>query len=115
MAEYFMKNVFLLLTPQSVDPAHPFPYMSNLSLNIGLTAERHADHEHTGALISGEFSTDDAVRFVRIKVPPLCPRLVAGERRRAKICSVGRIDRSEHSSSLCQRAPEQGLHVSRHA
>jgi polyphosphate kinase len=76
MAEYFMKNVFLLLTPQSVDPAHPFPYMSNLSLNIGLTAERHADHERTGALISGEFSTDDAVRFVRIKVPPLCPRLV---------------------------------------
>jgi polyphosphate kinase len=84
MAEYFMKNVFLLLTPQSVDPAHPFPYMSNLSLNIGLTAERHADHEHTGALISGEFTTDDTVRFVRIKVPPLCPRLVAvreGEQR----------------------------------
>ena len=84
MAEYFMKNVFLLLTPQSVDPAHPFPYMSNLSLNIGLTAERHADHEHTGALLSGEFTTDDTVRFVRIKVPPLCPRLVAvkeGEQR----------------------------------
>ena len=76
MAEYFMKNVFLLLTPQSVDPAHPFPYMSNLSLNIGLTAERHADHEHTGALISGEFASDEHVRFVRIKVPPLCPRLV---------------------------------------
>jgi len=84
MAEYFMKDVFLLLTPQSVDPAHPFPYMSNLSLNIGLTAERHADHEHTGALISSEFSTDETVRFVRIKVPPLCPRLVAvkeGEQR----------------------------------
>ncbi|HEY8203626.1 MAG TPA: polyphosphate kinase 1 [Pyrinomonadaceae bacterium] len=76
LAEYFMKNVFLMLTPQSVDPAHPFPYMSNLSLNIGLTAERHADHIHTGALISGEFSTDDTVRFVRIKVPPLCPRLI---------------------------------------
>jgi len=76
MAEYFMKNVFLMLTPQAVDPAHPFPYMSNLSLNIGLTAERHADHERTGALLSGEFSTDDTIRFVRIKVPPLCPRLV---------------------------------------
>jgi polyphosphate kinase len=76
MAEYFIKDVFLLLTPQSVDPSHPFPYMSNLSLNIGLTAERHADHEHTGALISGEFSSDEHVRFVRIKVPPLCPRLV---------------------------------------
>src|SRR6185295_14875953 len=79
LAEYFMKNVFLMLTPQAVDPAHPFPYMSNLSLNIGLTAERHADHAHTGALISAEFATDDAVRFVRIKVPPLCPRLVAAK------------------------------------
>src|SRR6185503_8244783 len=76
LAEYFKKNVFLMLTPQAVDPAHPFPYMSNLSLNIGLTAERHADHAHTGALISGEFATDETVRFVRIKVPPLCPRLV---------------------------------------
>lgn len=76
MAEYFMKNVFLMLTPQSVDPSHPFPYMSNLSLNIGLTAERHADHAHTGALISGEFSQEETVRFVRIKVPPLCPRLI---------------------------------------
>ena len=76
LADYFMKNVFLVLTPQAVDPAHPFPYMSNLSLNIGLTAERHADHAHTGALISAEFATEDTVRFVRIKVPPLCPRLV---------------------------------------
>lgn len=76
LAEYFMKNVFLMLTPQAVDPAHPFPYMSNLSLNIGLTAERHADHAHTGALISGEAAQEETVRFVRIKVPPLCPRLI---------------------------------------
>lgn len=76
LAEYFKKNVFLMLTPQAVDPAHPFPYMSNLSLNIGLTAERHEDHAHTGALISREFATEDTVRFVRIKVPPLCPRLI---------------------------------------
>lgn len=57
---YFTKNVFLVLTPQSVDPAHPFPYISNLSLNIGLTVERDADE----------------IRFVRIKVPPAIPRLV---------------------------------------
>jgi polyphosphate kinase len=79
LAVYFKKNVFLMLTPQAVDPAHPFPYMSNLSLNIGLTAERHADHAHTGALISGEFATEETVRFVRIKVPPLCPRLIPVE------------------------------------
>ena len=60
LAKYFTKNIFLVLTPQSVDPAHPFPYMSNLSLNIGLTVQR------------GE----DEIRFVRIKVPPVIPRLL---------------------------------------
>ncbi|HWP53100.1 MAG TPA: polyphosphate kinase 1, partial [Pyrinomonadaceae bacterium] len=60
LAKYFTKNIFLVLTPQSVDPAHPFPYMSNLSLNIGLTVGR------------GE----DEIRFVRIKVPPVIPRLL---------------------------------------
>lgn len=60
LARYFTKNIFLVLTPQSVDPAHPFPYMSNLSLNIGLTVERG----------------DDEIRFVRIKVPPVIPRLL---------------------------------------
>jgi polyphosphate kinase len=97
MAEYFMKNVFLLLTPQSVDPAHPFPYMSNLSLNIGLTAERHADHERTGALISAEFATDDTVRFVRIKVPPLCPRLVP-------------VKEGEHRFVLLEELIEANIH-----
>ena len=68
LADYFKKNVFLILTPQAVDPSHPFPYMSNLSLNIGLTVE----HDRTV-----EDPDDEAtVRFVRIKVPPLTPRLV---------------------------------------
>jgi len=76
LAEYFKKNVFLILTPQAVDPSHPFPYMSNLSLNIGLTVEHYPVHGRTGSL-SGEDLDDEAtVRFVRIKVPPLTPRLV---------------------------------------
>ena len=70
LARYFMKDVFLVLTPQSVDPAHPFPYISNLSLNIGLTVEHDPEHALKGSLIGEE------VRFVRIKVPPVIPRLV---------------------------------------
>src|ERR1043165_9195011 len=43
LAQYFIKNIFLVLTPQAVDPARPFPYISNLSLNIGLTVESNSE------------------------------------------------------------------------
>ena len=69
MAKYFMKNVFLVLTPQAVDPAHPFPYVSNRSLNIGLIVESNLEDTFAGFL-------DEEVRFVRIKVPPVVPRLI---------------------------------------
>ena len=70
LADYFMKNIFLVLTPQSVDPARPFPYISNLSLNIGLTVESNPEDTLAGAPMGRE------VRFVRIKVPPVVPRLI---------------------------------------
>jgi polyphosphate kinase len=70
LAQYFMKNIFLVLTPQAVDPARPFPYISNLSLNIGLTVQSNPDDTLAGSLI------DNEARFVRIKVPPVVPRLI---------------------------------------
>jgi polyphosphate kinase len=39
LEEYFLKNVFPVLTPQAVDESHPFPYISNLSLNLGVIVE----------------------------------------------------------------------------
>ena len=45
MATYFRDNIYPLLTPQGMDPAHPFPFISNLSLNL-LVATRHSDGEH---------------------------------------------------------------------
>ena len=66
---YFMKNVFRVLTPLAVDPAHPFPHIANLSLNIGLTVEVDSDPNEPVTLGS-------LPRFVRIKVPPVVPRLV---------------------------------------
>jgi len=74
LADYFKKNVFLILTPQAVDPARPFPYMSNLSLNIGLTVERDVEPDPSDS--SEELNSEESVRFVRVKVPPLTPRLV---------------------------------------
>ena len=70
LAEYFMKNIFLVLTPQAVDPARPFPYISNLSLNIGLMMEGNPEDTLAGLPVGNE------IRFVRIKVPPVVPRLI---------------------------------------
>lgn len=45
MATYFRDNIYPLLTPQGMDPAHPFPFISNLSLNL-LVATRHSEGDH---------------------------------------------------------------------
>jgi polyphosphate kinase len=45
MAGYFRNNIYPLLTPQGMDPAHPFPFISNLSLNL-LVSTRHSDSDH---------------------------------------------------------------------
>jgi polyphosphate kinase len=63
----FMRNVFPVVTPQAVDASHPFPYISNLSLNLGVILEpvevklKHLSPEP---------------RFARIKLPPNVPRLI---------------------------------------
>ena len=65
---YFTRNVFPVLTPLAVDPVHPFPYISGLSLNLGLMVE---------SLDADRFSRPgNEARFVRLKVPPVLPGLV---------------------------------------
>ena len=66
--EQFRTRVFPVVTPLAVDPAHPFPYISNLSLNLAILV-RNRDSGQT--------------RFARIKVPPILSRFVVmpdGER-----------------------------------
>lgn len=70
LKDYFMEKVFPILTPLAVDPSHPFPYISPLSVNIGLMV--HAPNE---LQFSGRRKDVDS-RFVRIKVPSVVPRLV---------------------------------------
>ena len=59
--QYFLDQIFPILTPLAVDPAHPFPYISNLSLNLAVVIK---------AVETGE------VHFARVKVPNMLPRFV---------------------------------------
>ena len=68
LAEVFQERIFPVLTPLAVDPAHPFPYISNLSLNLAVMVRDPMRQQP---------------RFARVKVPPLLPRFIAlpdGER-----------------------------------
>ena len=71
LKEYFVRKVYPVLTPQGVDPSHPFPYISNLSHNLGLVVEAIPEHGITQSL-TGKVEP----RFLRLKIPPLVPRLV---------------------------------------
>jgi polyphosphate kinase len=61
---YFAEEIFPVLTPLAADHARPFPFISNLSLNLGVYLERESS-EHNGHH-----------EFVRIKVPEALPRLI---------------------------------------
>ncbi|HWW76621.1 MAG TPA: hypothetical protein VNZ44_14590, partial [Pyrinomonadaceae bacterium] len=71
LREFYKSQVHPVLTPQAVDQGHPFPYISNLSLNLALTVEPLPEHGITRSLTG---SSDP--RFARIKVPQHVPRLV---------------------------------------
>ena len=68
LVEVFEDHIFPVLTPLAVDPGHPFPYISDLSLNLAVMVRNP---------LTGE------TRFARVKVPSLLPRFVVmpdGER-----------------------------------
>ena len=84
--DYFDRNIYPVLTPQSVDPAHPFPYISSLSINLGLMVRPLPEHGITSSLTgTGE------PRFARVKVPPVVPRLVPVGKSGSKFTLVGEL------------------------
>lgn len=84
--EYFLKNIFPVLTPQAVDESHPFPYISNLSLNLGLFVEPTAN------LQKGKLAhLFKSRRFVRIKLPPNITRLIPVGGSKTRFVLLGEI------------------------
>jgi polyphosphate kinase len=59
--KYYNKNVFPVLTPLSVDPGHPFPFISNLSTSLGVTLRHPSSEEKL---------------FARVKVPKVLPQWI---------------------------------------
>ncbi|PID85320.1 MAG: polyphosphate kinase 1 [Chloroflexi bacterium] len=62
LRDYFERSIFPVLTPLAFDPGHPFPHISNLSLNL--------------AAVIRDPKTDE-MHFARVKVPSILPRLVS--------------------------------------
>ena len=60
---YFSEQVFPVLTPLAVDHARPFPFISNLSVNLAIYLQRSDD-------------THAEVEFARLKIPDILPRLI---------------------------------------
>lgn len=83
---YFLQNVFPVLTPQSVDESHPFPYVSNLSLNLGLMVEPDSNFDHDKIK-----HLYDEPRFVRIKLPPNLPRLISINSEKTKFVLLSEV------------------------
>jgi polyphosphate kinase len=61
LKKYYNERIFPVLTPLVVDPSHPFPYISGLSLNVGINIES---------------SEDQDISFARVKVPSNLPRFI---------------------------------------
>lgn len=60
LRDYFERNIFPLLTPLGFDSGHPFPHISNLSLNLAVLID----------------DPDYGERFARVKIPPMFTRLI---------------------------------------
>ncbi len=61
LRQRFIDEIYPVLTPLAVDPGHPFPYISTLSLSVAIRMEDPDEQEE---------------RFARVKVPPVLPRFV---------------------------------------
>ena len=80
LGDLFRQRIYPVLTPLVVDPAHPFPFISGLSLNL--------------AVMIADPRTEATV-FARVKVPPLLPRFLA-------VARTGSCHRGRH-----RRAPDR--------
>lgn len=89
---YFTEVIFPVLTPMAFDPGHPFPHISNLSLNLAVLVRDSRDH------------------FARIKVPSTLPRLVPIKRSSGSVRKDGTVPH-HHYFVWLEQVIAANLHV----
>jgi polyphosphate kinase len=75
---FFDEAIFPVLTPLAVDPGHPFPHISNLSLNLAVSLQDRSGQRH----------------FARIKIPPSLPQLIPVKRSSGGVRKDGTVPHS---------------------
>ncbi len=68
--DYYRQNLFPVLTPLAVDPGHPFPFLSNLSMSLGVILKSGISDGLTTTAISADTRE---LQFARVKVPDVFP------------------------------------------
>ncbi|MBB6429624.1 polyphosphate kinase 1 [Algisphaera agarilytica] len=103
--EYFMTNLFPVVTPLSVDPGHPFPFISNLSTSLGVMLQHPVVEKNDPMMspiqtpsVDGEAELEDnagRMQFARVKVPQVLPSWVklAGDDGQDKFISTEQVIR----------------------
>jgi polyphosphate kinase len=69
LRQYYFKNIFPLVTPLAIDPSHPFPFVSNLSVNVIVTLDNPTDEQ---ALVRIKTPVSAHIpRFIRVHDEPI--------------------------------------------
>lgn len=106
MSRFFCDQIFPVLTPQAVDPSHPFPYISGGSVNIGVIVRPNL---YKRVQKAHRLSGDEL--FVRLKIPQFIDRLIRVGKDERFVLAEDLI--ASHIKSLVPEAEPQDCHVFR--